>query len=166
MTPQAAGARSLDFQAAVADDAAECVRARAMTRENAIPEERLRAIGITAESWASDIRSGAVTGVFCRTAGSGGRSMVGYCFGDPETGEILVLVVLPEFEGAGLGRRLLGRVVGQLERLGHRRLFLGCSPDPGLRSHGFYRHLGWRNTGLRDKRGDEVLELLLNSAVE
>ncbi|MER2177626.1 MAG: GNAT family N-acetyltransferase, partial [Stenotrophomonas maltophilia] len=28
-----------------------------------------------------------------------------------------------------------------------------------VRSHGFYRHLGWRPTGEIDSLGDEVLEL-------
>ncbi len=33
----------------------------------------------------------------------------------------------------------------------------------GFRSHGFYRHLGWRPTGEIDDLGDEVLELHLRA---
>lgn len=41
---------------------------------------------------------------------------------------------------------------------GHRRLFLGCSADPKVRSYGFYRNLGWVSTGQPDAHGDEMLE--------
>ena len=71
----------------------------------------------------------------------------------------MVLALLPEYENRGLGRQLLGTVVQQLRDNGHRRLFLGCSPNPSRRSFGFYRHLGWRSTGTSDRFGDEVLEL-------
>ena len=74
--------------------------------------------------------------------------------------EIVVLVVMPAFEGQGIGRHLLTHVVQHLRGLGHSRLFLGCSADPSVRSYGFYRRLGWRSTGEVDRHGDEVLELL------
>jgi hypothetical protein len=44
---------------------------------------------------------------------------------------------------------------------GHQRLFLGCAKEPLVRSHGFYRHLGWRPTGQVDANDDEILELQL-----
>ena len=147
----------LDYATAIPEDAAECVSLRGRTRQNAIPEERLRAVGITVESWAEDIRSGELPGHVCRQAGS----LVGYCFGSRRDGEIVVLALLPAFEGRGIGRELLARMVRDLSALGHTRLFLGCSPDPQSRSHGFYRHLGWQSTGTVDKYGDEVLELLV-----
>jgi hypothetical protein len=43
----------LHFRAAVPDDAAVCVILRGQTRENAVSIERLRSLGITAESWAA-----------------------------------------------------------------------------------------------------------------
>jgi hypothetical protein len=52
-------------------------------------------------------------------------------------------------------------VVEDLRAAGHARLFLGCSPDAATRSHGFYRHLGWRSTDTFDGAGDEILELLV-----
>ena len=145
------------YQPAVASDAPECVRIRGLTRENAASEERLSALGITAESWANDIRLGELPGFVCRVAGN----MVGYCFGATATGEVVVLAVLPAFEGKGVARQLLDLVVAKLRGLGHERLFLGCSADPAVRSYGFYRHLGWRSTGTVDKLGDEVLELFV-----
>ena len=145
----------LHITPAVAADAYECVRVRGMTRENAVSEERLRAHGITAESWAEDIRSGQLPGWVARR----GEQIVGYCFGAANTGEVVVLALLPREECNGLGKRLLQLVVEDLRGQGHARLFLGCSPDPGGRSYGFYRHLGWKSTATTDRHGDEVLEL-------
>jgi GNAT superfamily N-acetyltransferase len=146
---------ALQLRPAVASDAAACVRIRGLTRENAVSEARLRSAGITVESWARDIETGLLPGFVCESDGS----LVGYCFGARSTGEVVVLALLPGHEERGLGRRLLGMVGEQLRGFGHRRLFLGCSPDPACRAYGFYRHLGWRTTGTFDRHGDEVLEL-------
>jgi ribosomal protein S18 acetylase RimI-like enzyme len=87
-----------------------------------------------------------------------GGKIVGYCFGAKETGEIGVLAVLPAFENRGVGRALLNRMAQDFRNLGFDRLFLGCSPNTQARSHGFYRHLGWRPTGTLDAAQDEILE--------
>lgn len=142
-------------------DAAECVRIRGLTRENAVPAERLASVGITAQSWADDIASGRLPGWLA----SEQDTLVGYCFGDSATGEIVVLALLPAFEGKGLGWTLLTAVTEQLRALGHRRLFLGCAANPKVRSYGFYRHLGWQSTGTFDRHGDEVLELHVGHAL-
>jgi putative acetyltransferase len=144
------------IEAARAADAAEFVRIRGLTRENAVSAERLAALGITVETWAADIVSGVLIGYVARR----GDEIDGYCFGDTRTGELVVLALLPDAEGHGVGRTLLERVVQALADAGHRRLFLGCSKDPKVRSHGFYRHLGWRPTGQVDGNDDEILELL------
>ena len=148
----------LNFRPARRADAAECVELRGRTRQNPASAELLRSLGITAKSWGDNIASGALPGFICTVAGR----MVGYCFGVRETGEIQVLAVLPDFEDRGIGRELLQLTVMKLADLGHKRLFLGCNPDPGSRSHGFYRHLGWRSTNTFDKYGDEILELEIN----
>ena len=136
------------------DDAAACIDIRGKTRENAISAARLMAMGITLESWAQDIRSGNLWGLVCLAD----QVMVGYCFGDRLAGEIVVLALLPDWEGLGIGKRLLQRAVDQLHSDGFERLFLGCSSDPCSRSYGFYRHLGWRSTGKFDAAQDELLE--------
>ena len=142
------------YRPALSEDAEECVALRGKTRENAVSKERLRSIGITAKSWGEDIRSGALPGHICSADGN----MVGYCFGARETGEIVVLALLPNFENCGIGRELLNRMIKALAEIGHARLFLGCSSDPMSRSYGFYRHLGWRSTETFDQYGDEILE--------
>lgn len=150
-------AMPLTHRPAVPDDAPACITLRGHTRQNAVPADRLAAYGITAASWAEGIRSGDTPGHVCLQ----GDLLAGYCFGDRATGEVLVLALLPAFEGQGLGRGLLARVVQQLAGLGWARLYLGCSTDPASRSHGFYRHLGWQPTGQLDGHGDEILALQL-----
>ena len=146
---------NLEYRPALPDDAPECVVLRGKTRQNPASEELLRSMGITSTTWAEGIRSGALPGHVCTVDGH----IVGYCFGDRKTGEIVVVALLPDFEDRGIGREVLQRTIETLAELGHSRAFLGCSPDPTSRSYGFYRHLGWRSTGTFDKYGDEILEL-------
>lgn len=149
----------LHFRPATAADAPACVTLRGLTRENAISVAQLEAMGITAESWAGAVAAGELPGFVCTDE----AAIVGYCFGDKSTGEVVVLALLPAYEGRGIGKRLLALVVNVLVQAGHQRLFLGCSPDPAVRSYSFYRQQGWVSTGSFDDNGDEVLELLVAS---
>ena len=145
------------YRPAVPADAHACIVLRGQTRENAIRAATLASYGITTESWAQSIETEHSFGVVCIDV----FRIVGYCFGDSHTGEILVLALLPQYEGRGIGKTLLSRIATHLGQVGHERLFLGCSRNPEHRSYGFYRHLGWKATGTADAHGDEVLELSL-----
>ena len=142
------------FRAARPEDVAACIDIRGRTRENAFSIEQLAAVGVTLETWSAAVGDGSLVG---HVATAGGR-MAGYCYGDRTTGEIVVLALLPEYEGLGAGKTLLNLVVRELQESGFKRLFLGCASDPEVRSYGFYRHLGWRSTGRFDEANDEVLE--------
>jgi ribosomal protein S18 acetylase RimI-like enzyme len=146
---------TLNFRPATPQDIATCIEIRGRTRENAVPAARLAELGITEVSWSRQVRQGELPGFVVEDE----STLVGYCFGDVATGEIVVLALLPTHEGLGLGRQLLAMTVDHLKSLGHARLFLGCSDDPSHRSYGFYRRLGWLPTGQRDGFGDEILEL-------
>ena len=89
--------------------------------------------------------------------------IIGYCFGDRDSGEIIVLALLPAYEGQGIGKALLDLMIENFKHQGFRRLFLGCSSDPQVRSYGFYRHLGWKPTGEKDTLGDEILEIFIEN---
>ena len=145
---------SITFHAANAEDTPAFIALRGKTRQNAVSQERLAEVGITADTWAAMMRSGSLPGHVCHHDGQ----LAGYCFGARDTGEIVVLALLPQFEGLGIGKTLLQRVMAELRAQGHERLFLGCSSDPASRSYGFYRYLGWTATGETDKYGDDVLE--------
>jgi GNAT superfamily N-acetyltransferase len=145
-----------EYRIAAPADVAECIEIRGVTRENAISAERLASMGITEASWSESVQDDSLPGVVCIFEGR----IIGYCFGERHTGEIVVLALLPKHEDKGVGRTLLRKVSSFLFGQGHRRLFLGCSADPASRSFGFYRHLGWRSTGEFDANGDEILEFL------
>jgi len=149
---------TLTYRPALPSDIASCIELRGKTRENAVSVARLKQLGVTLSSWSADVASGNLPGYVCLEH----DQIVGYCFADKRTGEIVVLALLPKWEGEGIGRSLLAMMVAELARLGFRRLFLGCSSDPKVRSYGFYRRLGWRSTGAFDVNHDEVLELLLD----
>jgi ribosomal protein S18 acetylase RimI-like enzyme len=147
---------TLIFRPATPNDIAECITIRGKTRENAVSAARLAELGITEASWSAQVESNLLPGHICEFNGT----MAGYCFGETTTGEIVVLALLPEYENLSIGKKLLHLMMSQLHACGHQRLFLGCAADPAVRSHGFYRHLGWQPTGTIDTHGDEVLEYI------
>lgn len=127
---------------------------RARTRQNVLSTKQLASLGITPEAVAGALARGDMMSVVCQhTSG-----LVGFCDADSRTGEVLVLAVLPDFEGQGIGRRLLSAIVDRLRASGHRELWLAASPDPQVRAHGFYRAQGWRPNG-KYADGAEVLTL-------
>lgn len=147
----------LIYRKAAPEDAIECIILRGKTRENAISAEQLAERGITPESLQNNIETGALSGF----VGMADGKVVGYCFGDSDTGEVIVLALLPEYEGKGIGKALLTLLMEAFVAKGYKRLFLGCTTDTYARSYGFYRHLGWRSTGKLDEAGDEILEYQL-----
>ncbi|MGP9806978.1 GNAT family N-acetyltransferase [Halomonas sp. AOP12-C2-37] len=148
----------VSYRIATPDDTAECIALRGKTRENAFSIEQLEELGITLDSWKAGISDGSLPGYVGVSEGK----IIGYCFGDSEAGEIVVLALLPEYESKGVGKVLLDKMIESFRSLGFERLFLGCSSDTKARSYGFYRHLGWRSTGLFDDAGDEILEYFPN----
>lgn len=149
---------TLNFRAALASDIAECIQLRGLTRENAVSAERLAELGITQASWAAQVSDGSLPGWIAEQG-----QILGYCFADVQSGEIVVLALLPQAEGQGIGQQLIQRAMQALRQHGHQRLFLACSRNPAVRSYGFYRHLGWRSTGELSGQHDEILEYLYPS---
>jgi GNAT superfamily N-acetyltransferase len=140
------------------EDVAEQFRVRAATRDNAISATRLAELGITPDSVQADLRAGDIHS----WVGLHGEQVVAFCSVADHSGEVLVLAVQAGFEGRGLGRALLDTAVRHLREVaGCRRIWLMAGADLSLRSHGFYRALGWRTSGRVDAHGDE--ELLLGS---
>ena len=127
---------------------------RGRTRQNPISKERLASYGVTSETSAANMSSGRVKGWACIHE----SSLVGFCNGDSSNGEILVLAVLPEYEGRGVGKHLLALAVEWLRSIGFEKPWLAASPDASIRAHGFYRALGWRPSGAILQNGDQILE--------
>jgi len=145
----------LVFRETLQSDIEALFSVRARTRESAISKEGLASIGVTPESIAKQMASGRLKGWVCLH----GSTLIGFCNGDGETGEVTVLAVLPEYERRGIGSSLLSRVVEWLCSAGCNTIWLAASPDTRIRAHGFYRSLGWRPNGKTEQNGDEILVL-------
>jgi GNAT superfamily N-acetyltransferase len=143
----------LVFRETLPSDIEGLFSVRARTRESAISKEGLASIGITAESIAKQMASGRLKGWVCLH----GSTLVGFCNGDGETGEVLVLAVLPDYERRGIGTSLLSRVVQWLRSVGSDTIWLAASADTRIRAYGFYRSFGWRPNGKKQQNGDEIL---------
>ena len=118
---------------------------RPRTRENALTVEELRALGITPESVAAGL-AGKTRGWVCEAA----SEVVGFCMAERTTGELLVIALLPEYEGRGIGGRLMQQAERWLAQSGCTRAWLTTDLDPTLRAYGFYRHRGWRDRPHQD----------------
>lgn len=145
----------LTFREALPSDVGEIFSVRGRTRENPISTEQLEEFGITPAVIAGHIAGGRIKGWVC----SHESNVVGFCNGDAETGEVLVLAVLPEYESRGIGTNLLAHVVEWLRSVGFNTVWLAASPNAATRAHGFYRSLGWRPSGKIHENGDEILVL-------
>lgn len=143
------------FREARPADVEDMFSVRGRTRQNPIQREQLAVFGIAPASIAMSMRSGAVKGWVCLH----NDNLVGFCIGDGTTGEILVLALLPDYEGVGAGKRLLNDAIDWLWSLGNVHPWLAASSDPSIRAYGFYRALGWKPTGKFLENGDQILRL-------
>ena len=104
----------LKFRETLPSDIEGLFSVRARTRESPISKEQLAKLGITLAATAKYMASGWVKGWVC----SHDSNLVGFSSGVSETGEVLVLDVLPEYERKGIGTRLLAHVVEWLRSIG------------------------------------------------
>jgi GNAT superfamily N-acetyltransferase len=82
--------------------------------------------------------------------------VVGFAIVDMEKCNVWALFVDPDYEGRGIGRRLLSLLTSYAFAQGCSRLWLGTQPDS--RAKAFYMKAGWRPCGLTSS-GDIRFEL-------
>jgi ribosomal protein S18 acetylase RimI-like enzyme len=145
----------LRYRKAKPSDMERCLDIREITRDNSVPRDFLHTIGVNSEIWCPLIQSEAFKGCVCEYKGV----IIGFCFGEVKSAEILVLALHPEFENKGIGKELLLKVVETLKFSGAKKLWLATTSNPKLRAYGFYRYLGWSPTGTFVRNGDEILVL-------
>jgi GNAT superfamily N-acetyltransferase len=102
-----------------------------------IPLQELERLGITEESVAQKL-STSCKGWLCTQD----RAVIGFCIADRATGELWVIAVLPEFEGNGIGAKLMNFAEQWLWSNGWTRAWLTTDIDISLRAYGFYRKRG------------------------
>ncbi len=71
--------------------------------------------------------------------------IVGFAIGDESIGEIWVIAVLKEYEGCGIGKKLMQHVETWLFENDWEEIWLTTDMDEELRAVGFYRRLGWQD---------------------
>lgn len=120
-------------------------RVRVATRENAYTLSELEALGITPKSVIAMMRD-THRGWLCEVDGQA----VGFAMGDRRLGEMWVIAVLPQYEGQGIGGRLLTLVEDWLWDEGWKSIWLTTDVDTSLRAYGFYLRQGWQDRNLRD----------------
>lgn len=142
----------MQYREIAENDIPELFAIRTRTRENTLSIEELARCGITPESIATALLTD-VKGWLCEID----NKIVGFAMGNKTTGEMLVIALLPDYEGLGIGKQLLTLVENWLFTQGHKELWLTTSPDPKIRSNGFYKKLGWIATGIMEGN-DEVFK--------
>lgn len=142
----------MKFREITADDVPELFYVRPRTRENALTLEELERLGINPRSVTASL-SESTKGWVCDDA----DRIVAFSMADRATGEFLVIAVLPEYEGKGIGGRLMALAEEWLAESGCRRAWLTTDVDTRLRAYGFYRKRGWTDWKIeRDLRWMEL----------
>ena len=139
------------FRQIVAEDIPSLFDVRIATWDNQHGREELAQLGITHES-VRQLLAESHRGWLCEV----GSQCVGFAIGNGKTGEMWVIAVLQEYEGRGIGKRLLATVEEWLFSKGFREIWLTTDSDETVRAVGFYRHLGWVDWKLEPK-GDRFM---------
>jgi uncharacterized membrane protein YbaN (DUF454 family)/ribosomal protein S18 acetylase RimI-like enzyme len=139
------GLAGLTFREIEPRDIPELLDLRTMVKENRLSMDDLIRMGITEETVAARLNS-TYKGWLCQ--GQNGRA-AGFSIGNRADGEMWVIAVLPEFEGRGIGRKLMLLVQDWLFKF-HDELWLTTEHDPGNRAYGFYQSLGWREVAVEN----------------
>jgi GNAT superfamily N-acetyltransferase len=114
---------------------------RVSVRENRLDYSQLRALGITPASIATALQNDSKAWVSeCN------GTVVGFSMANSSDGRIFALFVLPQYEGRGIGGTLLEMALTWLRTCMVPRAWL--TTEPHTRADGFYRHRGWKTTGV------------------
>ncbi len=109
---------------------------RTSVKENHLSLEQMAAMGIT-----PDVIREAITAEPCAWLAEADGKPVGFVMVDAEEGCVFAAFVLPEWEGRGIGQRLMAKAEASLFRQ-HETIWL--ETDGRSRASGFYAHLDWK----------------------
>ncbi|CAD2246158.1 MULTISPECIES: GNAT family N-acetyltransferase [Xanthomonas] len=109
---------------------------RTRVHENHLSRDQLVEMGITPA-----IIKQAILEAPCTWVAEVNGAPVGFSMADVEEGCVFAAFVLPEFEGNGLGRRLMDKAEAFLFQH-HQTIWLETAE--ASRASGFYRSLGWQ----------------------
>ena len=133
-------------------DVCSCIDVRTSVRENHYSLEELRQAGIT-EASVTRMLTTTHKGWVCEMDGH----VIGFSMGNRSNGEFWVVAVLPEYEGRGIGRKLIELAVQWLRANGCAEIWLWTSPDVSTRAYALYRKSGWEDCGVQN--GQRIMKL-------
>ena len=136
----------MQIRKAMPEDAADIFDVRCSVRENHMSREELSALGIRPETVGEMIAGG---DYIVPVALAGGK-IVAFAMAQISESYVFALFVHPEHEGQGLGRALMQVVESGLAEHGVVEAWLCTGSEPGIRAPGFYRHLGWVDSGIME----------------
>lgn len=143
-------ARPIDVRPADARDIPGIFHVRTSVKENLLTLQQMRLMGITPESVAASLAKDSKAWV----AEERGH-IVAFSIADRSTASIFALFVLPEFEGRGLGTRLLDLAISWLIENSAKKIWLNTAARS--RAAAFYRRRGWVCAKI-EKNGELRLE--------
>jgi GNAT superfamily N-acetyltransferase len=118
-------------------DVSGLFKVRTSVRENILTREEMMDLGITEASVSAMIQASC-----CAWVASDEGQIVGFSMIIPQEACLFAAFVLPEWEGMGIGKKLVGMAEEALFSQ-HQTLWLETGKH--TRAAAFYRHLGWRN---------------------
>jgi len=124
------------IRAATQDDVDTLFNIRTRVVQNHLSVEQMAQLGITPQVLADSIREAP-----CAWVAEVDGVAAGFSMADVEDGCVFAAFIRPEFEGHGLGRRLMAQAEALLFQH-HQQIWLETAE--ASRANGFYQRLGWR----------------------
>jgi ribosomal protein S18 acetylase RimI-like enzyme len=139
-------ARRIELREVLPDDIETLFDIRCSVVENHQSREELATLGVTVEN----VRKMVESGDYVSTLAEQDERAVGFSMAQISAGYVFACFVRPGCEGHGVGRALMTAAEDGMRRAGVSQAWLSTGSEPGLRAAGFYRHLGWLETGRLD----------------
>jgi GNAT superfamily N-acetyltransferase len=136
---------SIRIRVATPEDVPSLFDVRTGVRENRMSVAELASVHITPETIAAML-----TGDGRGWVAEDDRKVVAFAMANATDATIFALFVRPEYEGIGMGRRLMNEAEQWLFTRGCDEIWLRTDRNPEVRANGFYQRLGWTNEGIQE----------------
>ena len=131
---------TINIRDAAENDIPQIFEVRTSVHENHLSIEQMAEIGITPQTILEAIRAEP-----CIWVAVEGDQVVGFSMGSSEDACLFAAFVRPEWEGQGIGRRLVEAAEAFLFKINPS---IWLHTDGSSRAAGFYEKLGWKRTSL------------------